>query len=207
MSYTEPDSEQNNETRPCNNAEPGYSTRQQQQMLELARASIVHGEKHGQSIAVSVSEYDTPLQQIGCCFITLHKGGQLRGCIGALNATRPLIQEVVEYAYAAAFKDPRFPPVSEEEIEQLHISISILTPQQELQFDSEADLLNQLTPFEDGLTIEDKHHRATFLPSVWESLPDKAEFLRQLKLKAGLGVDHWSDNLRAYRYHTIAVSE
>jgi len=176
-------------------------------MLMLARASIVHGEKHGQPIPVTLSDYEAPLREIGCCFVTLHKYGQLRGCIGTLNASQPLIHEVAEYAYAAAYKDPRFPPVSEEEIEQLHISISVLTPQQEVQFDSEADLLNQLTPLEDGLTIEDNRHRATFLPAVWESLTDKSEFLRQLKLKAGLPGDHWSESLRAYRYHSIAVSE
>jgi AmmeMemoRadiSam system protein A len=107
---------------------------------------------------------------------------------------------VAENAYAAAFRDPRFPPVSESEFTQLEYHISLLTPAEPLQFRDEADLISQLQPNVDGLVLEDGRHRGTFLPSVWESLPDRKQFLQQLKLKAGLSPDYWSDTVKVSRY-------
>ncbi len=176
-------------------------------LLALARRSIEYGSQHHQPLAVDLALYDQALQQVGCCFVSLHKLGQLRGCVGALTAYQPLASDVAEHAYAAAFNDHRFNAISSDEIPLLDIEIAVLTAQTRLHGNSEAALLAQLREGVDGLTIEDRHHRATFLPAVWAKLPDKAEFLRQLKLKAGLAADYRSDTLQLFRYQTVTFSE
>ena len=179
-----------------------YTRADGQQLIDLARASIKHGLETGKPLAVSESDYSDALCQERAVFVTLNKDDQLRGCIGSLEARRPLVEDVSENAYAAAFRDPRFPPLSDNELEQLDIHISILTPATPMQFESEADLLEQLRPGVDGLILEDRGHRGTFLPSVWESLQTPEQFWRELKRKAGLPYDHWSDTLRVSRYET-----
>lgn len=133
-------------------------------------------------------------------FVTLTKGGALRGCIGMLEACRPLAEDVAENAKAAAFHDPRFPPVTREEFDQIEFHISVLSPPEEIRFSSEADLLEQIRPGTDGLILQEGMRRGTFLPSVWEELPDKEVFWMHLKMKAGLPTDYWSDTLRVFRY-------
>lgn len=170
-------------------------------MLGLAWQAIEQGVQHGSAPHLATGDYPG-LQAPGACFVTLHRHGELRGCIGSLQAYRPLVQDVVENAYAAAFRDPRFAPLSASELDGLELHISVLSAPQPLVFDDEADLLRQLRPGVDGLIIEETPHRATFLPSVWDSLPEKRDFLRQLKLKAGLPADYWSERLSAWRYTT-----
>ncbi len=133
-------------------------------------------------------------------FVTLTIGGNLRGCIGMLEACRPLAEDVAENARAAAFGDPRFEPLSREEFDQLEIHISVLSPPEELEFRSEADLLEQIRPGVDGLILQEGGRRGTFLPSVWEELPGSELFLMHLKMKAGLPNTYWSDTLRVFRY-------
>ena len=111
-----------------------------------------------------------------------------------------LAKDVAENAVAAAFHDPRFEPLSIEEAEKLEIHISVLSPPEELNFSSEADLLEQIRPGVDGLILQAGGRRGTFLPSVWEELPEKEMFLMYLKMKAGLPTDYWSDSLRVFRY-------
>ena len=176
-------------------------------MLALARAAIQHGLEHSAPLTIHAADYAPKLQAKRCCFVTLHKHGELRGCIGALQATAPLIEDVAEHAYAAAFQDSRFPPLRTEELAALTISISVLSPQQPLSFNSEEDLLAQINVGTDGISLEDGTHRATYLPSVWEQLPDKWDFWRQLKRKAGLNPNHWSSSLRVFRYHTVSFGE
>ncbi|NOX92825.1 MAG: AmmeMemoRadiSam system protein A, partial [Gammaproteobacteria bacterium] len=126
----------------------------------------------------------------------------LRGCIGSLEAHRPLVEDIAHNARAAAFSDPRFSPVTAQELPALEFHLSVLSPAVPLRFESETDLLEQIRPGIDGLVLEDGPHRGTFLPAVWESLPDAAQFLQHLKLKAGLPKDHWSDTLKISRYTT-----
>lgn len=133
-------------------------------------------------------------------FVTLTLDGNLRGCIGRLEACRPLVEDVVENARAAAFGDPRFAPLSKDEFETLEIHISVLSPSEEMVFVSEADLLEQIRPGVDGLILQEGGQRGTFLPSVWEELPDKELFLMHLKMKAGFSNTYWSDALRVSRY-------
>lgn len=172
----------------------------QQTLLQVAADSIRHGLETGNALKVEVTDYSAALKQPGACFVTLTIQRQLRGCIGMLQATRPLVEDVAQNAYSAAFEDSRFPPLNDAEYDQLEYHISILNPAEPIEFESEADLLQQLRPGVDGLILEDRGRRATFLPSVWDSLPSAADFLRHLKMKAGLAPDYWSNTLRAQRY-------
>ncbi|VAX10834.1 COG2078: Uncharacterized ACR [hydrothermal vent metagenome] len=169
-------------------------------LLELARASIAYGLEQSCALPVKLTDYASPLQTKGACFVTLHINQQLRGCIGSLEAYRPLAEDVAENAFAAAFRDPRFAALRESELKQLEYHISILSPAELVTFKSENDLLKKLRPGIDGLVLEDQGHRGTFLPSVWESLPTPRQFLAQLKVKAGLPSDYWSDSIRIQRY-------
>ncbi len=135
-------------------------------------------------------------------FVTLLIEGELRGCIGTFEATGPLAEAVWSYAQKAAFADPRFPPLSPAELPRLEIHIAILSAPAPMQVDSREALVQQLVPGRDGLVIEDGAARATFLPSVWASLPDAEEFVAELMRKAGLPARHWSDSTRALRYRS-----
>lgn len=171
-------------------------------LRKVAREAIEFGLQSGRPPVMDTPRYPPPLREPRASFVTLHKHGELRGCIGNLAATRPLVVDVANNAFAAAFQDPRFPPVQERELADLEIHISMLTPATAMEFTSEEDLLRQLRPGIDGLVLEDGRFRGTFLPSVWESLPSRREFLRHLKAKAGLPPDHWSPTLKVSRYTT-----
>jgi len=183
-----------------------FSPPQQTLLLSLARQSIAHGLRSGIPL-IPPSCADVVLQAPGACFVTLTIDGELRGCIGSLEPRRSLIEDVCSNAYAAAFDDPRFLPLGSEELNRVHIEISVLGPLQKMQFDSEADLLQQIIPFKDGLVLEERGHRGTFLPLVWEQLPEKKMFLDQLKRKAGLPAHYWSDSLQCSRYRTFVMEE
>lgn len=182
-----------------------FTEHQQQQLLDTARKSIQEGLENGRPLVVS-AEPDSPFAAPGACFVTLESNDQLRGCIGSLEAYRPLMTDVAENAYAAAFRDPRFAPLTSPELGTLNLSISILTPAESVTFDSQEDLLGQLRPGIDGLILQDGARRGTFLPSVWESLPEAERFLNHLKLKAGLPEDYWSDSVQVWRYKTESIS-
>lgn len=171
-------------------------------LLTLARASIAHGLAHGRPLPVNPADFPVKLIEPAATFVTLELSGRLRGCIGRLEAARPLAEDVAENAYAAAFRDSRFPPVTAAESAGLTLHISVLSPSEPLYFKSEADLIAQLRPGIDGLILSDAGRRGTFLPSVWEELPDPAEFLRHLKRKAGLPADYWSTSMKIQRYTT-----
>lgn len=181
-------------------------TQQEKQiLLDLAKSSILHGLQTGQPLKIDAADFPPELLELSATFVTLHKNHELRGCIGMLKAVRPLAEDIAENAFAAAFRDHRFPPLAADEFEQLVIHVSILTQPEPISFDSEEDLLAQLQPGVDGLIIEENGRRGTFLPSVWEALPNRKQFLRHLKQKAGLPADYWSDSLRFYRYRTEGI--
>lgn len=171
-------------------------------MHKIAKEAVEYGLQHGGHLPVDSSRYPRPLREYGASFVTLKKHGELRGCIGSLEAHRPLVEDVANNAYAAAFSDPRFPPLSANELTEVDFHLSVLTPAVPMTFTSEADLLSQLRPGIDGLVLEDGIYRGTFLPAVWESLPEAAQFLQHLKLKAGLPADYWSETLTVARYTT-----
>ncbi|MDT4331268.1 AmmeMemoRadiSam system protein A [Methylomonas sp. MED-D] len=171
-------------------------------LLTLAKASIAHGLAHGRPLPVNLADYPAKLTGPAATFVTLELDGQLRGCIGRLEAARPLVEDIAENAYAAAFRDSRFPPVTAAELAGLSLHISVLSPSEPLYFASETDLISQLRPGIDGLILSEGGRRGTFLPSVWEDLPDPVEFLRHLKRKAGLPADYWSSTVKIQRYTT-----
>ncbi len=171
-----------------------------QKLLGLAHESIEYGLKHRQVMPINLEDYDQPLRDSKATFVTLNINHQLRGCIGTLQAYRPLVVDCVEHAYAAAFEDRRFNPLSYEEYSELSCHISILGVPELIGCTSEIDLIQKLRPGMDGLILEEGSRRGTFLPSVWESLPDPKQFLRHLKAKAGLPASYWSDSLQVSRY-------
>jgi AmmeMemoRadiSam system protein A len=194
---------------PTNSTEQtaGLAAAQRTTLLEVARLSIEHGLLSGRPLSVTPSEYHRDLKAVRASFVTLQRQGQLRGCIGHLEAVQPLVVDVAENAFAAAFRDPRFAPLGAEEWPEVDIHLSILTPPEALHFRDEADLLGQIQPGEDGLILQDGPNRGTFLPSVWDSLPDAHDFLTHLKLKAGLAANHWSGRVEVYRYHTESFGD
>ncbi|MCU7918820.1 MAG: AmmeMemoRadiSam system protein A [Candidatus Thiodiazotropha sp. (ex Epidulcina cf. delphinae)] len=175
-------------------------------LLEIARRSIEHGLEQGAPLPVAAGDYPAELQALRASFVTLMREDSLRGCIGHLEAQMPLLEDVAENAYSAAFRDPRFPPLSSAERKGLEIHISVLTPAEPLTFGSEEELIRKIRPSVDGLILVEGAHRGTFLPSVWESLPDTRSFLRHLKQKAGLPSDYWSESLEVHRYETESFS-
>ncbi|MCC6579641.1 MAG: AmmeMemoRadiSam system protein A [Phycisphaeraceae bacterium] len=169
-------------------------------LLQLASDVVAQGLHTGAVMRVNPAELPQPLCQPGASFVTLHIDHRLRGCIGSLRATRPLAEDVAANAFAAAFRDPRFPPVTVAELVLLDFHLSILNPAQPMTVADEADLLRQLRPNVDGLILADGGYRATFLPAVWEQLPDPRDFLSHLKRKAGLLPEYWSPSMSFQRY-------
>ena len=160
-------------------------------LLRLARTAIESAVRGEKLVQAELSALSPVLRQNGAAFVTLTKRRQLRGCIGALEAYQPLTRDVQEHAVAAALQDPRFPPVSERELPELHIEISRLTKPEALPYTDSADLLAKLRPGVDGVILRDGWQRATFLPQVWEQLPDKEEFLSHLCDKMGASPNTW----------------
>ncbi len=175
-------------------------------LLDLAAASIRNGLDCGRPLRPAEENFPAALWRPGASFVTIKKNTRLRGCIGSVAAQRPLALDVAENAFACAFRDPRFAPLENSEWDEVSLSVTILSPSQPMEFKSEADLLDQLRPGADGLIIEDGRHRALFLPAVWESLPEKEDFLAHLKAKAGLAMDHWSDTFTARRFVALDIS-
>jgi len=151
--------------------------------------------------------YPQVFDQPGACFVTIEKNGHLRGCIGSIVAHRPLITDLVEHAKDAAFKDTRFSAVREEELPELKFAVSILTEPRKIVFDNEEQLMEKIVPNEDGIIIRDGDFQAVYLPSVWAELPDKTEFMKSLKKKAGMDENHFSETFEAFKFHTIYIKE
>ena len=170
-------------------------------LLSVARTSIEHSLRTGRPLDLDVSAFPPALREPRATFVTLRSAGsELRGCIGELEAYRPLVTSVADRARAAAFSDPRFPPLRAHELDGLAIHVSVLLPLAPIDARSEPELVAQLRPGVDGVLIDDGLRRATFLPAVWESLPDPRAFLRELRRKAGMAPDGWPATLRAWRY-------
>ncbi|MDR1186872.1 MAG: AmmeMemoRadiSam system protein A [Bifidobacteriaceae bacterium] len=183
------------------NLDPGEGL----ELTMLAREAIERwfkGHRHPQEI-----ECPAFLNRRGATFVTLTQGGELRGCIGTLEAYRPVGWDVQANALAAAFSDPRFPPLRREELDRTDIEVSVLSRPRPLAFKNRDDLLRKLRPSGHGVILEAEGHRGTFLPQVWEQLPTPDEFLSHLVRKAGLPADYWSDDVRIWRYAVTTFEE
>ena len=179
-------------------------------LLKLARRCM---ERRVKGLAVGETQLDglsPKLSQNGASFVTLTKGGKLRGCIGTLEAFQPLVLDVCEHAVAAALEDYRFPPVDVDEINQIEIEISYLTTPEKLEYSDSEDLLKKLHPFKDGVVLRDGSRRATFLPQVWEQLPDREDFLSHLCSKMNAVPDLWKKkhlDVSIYRVESFSEKE
>ncbi|NWF64484.1 MAG: AmmeMemoRadiSam system protein A [Chloroflexi bacterium] len=181
---------------------------EKQMLLHLAREAI-EAAVRGKPLPSLDGEALTPtLRKIGASFVTLTVHGNLRGCIGALEAYQPLAQDVREHAVAAALQDPRFPPVAEKELSHIHIEVSYLTEPRELIYSDSADLPAKLRPNVDGVILKHGFRKATFLPQVWEKIPSPVEFLEQLCYKMGERGNLWREaKLQVYTYQVEEFHE
>lgn len=166
-------------------------------LLPIARTAI---SKAFNQAHAAVAKDIPRLQEKGATFVTLTQHKRLRGCIGTLEAYRSLLLDVEANAVAAAFRDPRFAPLTVAELGYTQIEVSLLSPMQPLQFSDERDALTLLQPGIDGVTFEFGGYRSTFLPQVWETLPDTVTFMAHLKQKAGLHANFWDEKVKLYRY-------
>ncbi len=147
-----------------------------------------------------------PLAEPGASFVTLRAAGELRGCIGSIRARRALGLDVAENGRAAALRDPRFDPVEARELAQLSVELTLLLPPEPLAVGGRDELLAALVPGVDGLVLEEDGHGATFLPAVWQQLPDPESFVAQLERKAGLRPGSWSPARRLFRYRAESIA-
>ncbi len=174
-------------------------------LLRLARESIERAARGEKLPPLDRAALTPPLREKGASFVTLTEGGDLRGCIGALEAYQPLADDVREHAVAAAFQDPRFPPVQEFELPRIHIEISRLTAPVPLEYSTPEDLIARLRPRVDGVILQEGFRRATFLPQVWEQLPDPKDFLSHLCAKMGASRNLWRN--AKLQVHVYQVEE
>lgn len=185
---------------------PDLAASREPSLRGFALECIAYGLEYRCEPRVDQAEQPQPWRQPGACFVTLRIANGLRGCIGTFDTTQPLVVNVARSAYRAAFDDPRFSPVTREELRALEAKISVLGSPEPFPIDSETDLLEQLRPGIDGLILMEGCRRATFLPAVWEQLPEPADFLDALCQKAGLPPRYWSQTLRFERYTVTEAS-
>jgi uncharacterized protein len=164
---------------------------EKQKLLHLAREALEYAVTGRKLPALDQNGLTTNLTEPGASFVTLMINGELRGCIGALEAHQPLVEDVREHAAAAALEDPRFPPVDQGELSRIRLEISRLTAPQPLEYSSPDDLIKKLKPHVDGVILRNGRRRATFLPQVWEKIPDPVEFLERLCQKMGMNANAW----------------
>lgn len=175
---------------------------EQHLLKDIAAAAIEFGLQYDRPPQPDVSHLPASLRETGACFVSIYKQGEFRGCIGTLLAHRPLAEDANENGFSAAFNDPRFAPLTPTEWAHCQLHLSIIAEPQPLFVKDQQDLLNKLKPGVDGVILSAGNKRATFLPQVWEQLPDKQQFIAHLKQKAGLNADEWPVNLQIQLYQT-----
>jgi AmmeMemoRadiSam system protein A len=179
-----------------------------QYLLKLAREAIARRLRGEEPPPLNLNALPESLSRDGACFVTLTKRGELRGCIGSLEPRRLLVEDVRTNAISAAFHDPRFPPMQAGELDAVHVEVSVLSTPQPLSYNGPDDLIAKLRPGVDGVVIKSGWNRATFLPQVWEKLPDPHQFLAQLCRKALLSADAYrKPGLDVYVYQVEKFEE
>ena len=184
------------------------SEEDRKELLRLARQALEDGVRNKKIVPLELENLSPCLQALGTTFVTLTKKGELRGCIGALDPCLPLAEDVRQHAIAAALEDYRFSPVKVEELDEIEIEVSRLTPPQQLKYDHSEELLSLIRPGIDGVVLKDGIRRATFLPQVWEKIPNQALFLSYLCQKMGCQPDLWQRKiLQVYVYQVEEFHE
>jgi AmmeMemoRadiSam system protein A len=184
-----------------------YTGIQQKYLLKLARQAIEHFLNTGKELIVDENEIEKPLIEDRGVFVTLNINNNLRGCIGHIIPVQALYKDVIENAVSAAFHDPRFQPLNDDELGDIKIEISILSIPKKLEYSSPDDLLKKLNPGKDGIILKKGYNQATYLPQVWEGLPEKEQFLSSLCMKAGLGPDEWKSKELEIETYTVEQFE
>jgi len=172
------------------------------QIVSRTLSEVVSGKKH---YSPSRKDYDEVLFDKGASFVTLKKNNELRGCIGTVIPHTAIAHDIADNAYRAAVEDNRFQPLTESELPEISFSVSLLSGLERVHYQNEADLLRQIQPGVDGIIIRDGDRQGLFLPSVWEELPEKSEFMKNLKIKAGMNPSFWSNNIKVYRFRTVEI--
>ncbi len=172
-------------------------------LLSLARAAVDES-LEGPKVQVPEEPW---LAEPGACFVTLRKDGELRGCIGSLMAHRPLAEDLLENARNAAHSDPRFTPLQRNELAAVRFEVSLLSPLERLEVQSEQEAIAALRPGQDGAMLQVGYYRGVFIPKVWKELPDPKEFLAFLRRKAGLSPDQWYPGTKLWRFTAEDWSE
>ena len=175
--------------------------------LHLARQALQSRAARGKIPSIHLPSFPVPMQGQAAAFVTLTQQGRLRGCIGSLKAHSAMASDILSNAIKAGFEDPRFAPVTQDDLKTCQIEIALLSRPAPMEFRDQDDLLAQLVPGRDGLILESNSHRGTFLPKVWDSLQKSDEFLAGLKVKSGLSRDHWSPDIKIWRYMAEAFGE
>ncbi len=175
-------------------------------LLRVALDSIGHGLAHGTQLGVDLAGYPPVLCAEHASFVTLMVAGKLRGCIGKSRACNPLVADVAENAFAAAFEDSRFAALTSAEVDDIDVKVSVLSDPEPVRFTDESELLSKLRPGIDGVILECGSFRGVFLPDVWETLPEPRDFITNLKVKAGMRSDYWSTEMTALRFTTASTS-
>lgn len=177
-------------------------------VLRVAKSAILNKFDASYSFDKEALEHEYPfLKESGACFVTLKYDGNLRGCIGSIIAHRTLHEDIMSNAISAAFKDPRFNPLSQEELSHLNLEVSILTPPEILEYEDYEDLLKKVTPFKDGLILNYGSYQGTFLPQVWDELKTPELFLEHLSYKSGANPSVFEHHPSIYRYRVDAIEE
>ncbi len=191
-------------------ADDVYTREEQEDLLAIARQTLGLVSRGKSPPSVDDQVFSAALQAERACFVTLRHQltHDLRGCTGVLVARNPLVVEVIVTTRQTALNDPRFPPVEPHEVDDLHIEISVLTPMKPLEYDDADDLIRKLRPMVDGVTLQHEHFRSTFLPQVWERVPDPVDFLNLLCRKMGVEATLWREvKMKVFIYQSIIIEE
>lgn len=176
-------------------------------LREIAKISLEKAVKYKKRYSPSRASFPEVIFDKGATFVTLHKNGELRGCIGSILPSMSVAQNVSDNAYAAAMEDSRFSPVKEDELSELTYSIALLSGFEKIEYADEQDVLKKIRQGRDGIVIRDGNRQGVFLPSVWKEIADKTEFFKKLKIKAGMNPNYWNNRINVYRFRTVEITD
>lgn len=182
-----------------------FSKQYKKNLIQIVHTSLRKAVEDHKKHSPSRQSYPEDVFDRGASFITLYKNGELRGCIGSILPTISIAQDIADNTYAAALEDKRFSPVRIEELSEITYTISLLSGFEEIRYHDEKDLLQKIIENIDGIVIRDGNRQGVFLPSVWEQLPDKEEFFKHLKIKAGMNPNYWNNRIKVYRFRTVEI--
>lgn len=186
--------------------EKTLTSEDRERLLDVADRALAVAVECGELWDVDPAGYSAALRERGASFVTLRIGPELRGCIGSMRAGVPLVCDVAQNAYSAAFRDPRFPPLNPREHPHLSVSVSVLTEPETVPVSTEIELLELMSGRSEGWVLRCGGNRGLLLPSVWQAISEPAEFLAQLKLKAALPRDYWSEEVVVERFTASSFS-